>query len=219
MAEVEEEPIRVVLCDDQISFLAGFAMVLQAGCEGVEVVGKASSATEAEDAVQSADPDIVLMDLYMPSVDGIEATRRITSQFPSVKVIVLTASDDPYDAYEALKAGALGYVSKTREPEHICRLIRWIHDGNFSIPAGLAGSFVRELASNSGASLTTVETEILSSIGKGLTDREIAMRTNLSLRTVRRRVADIYRKLHLTDRIQAALYANRRSQKGTTPTG
>jgi len=200
-------PIAVIVCDDHPVFARGLAAMLEQEDEEIEVVAVVNSGDEARQRTLELVPDIVLMDIRMPGVDGIEATRQIHAASPSTKVLVITASDDLVDLYRSLRAGASGYVVKDADGAEIARAVRAVSSGHLVIPSGLAAHFVHDLEGVDPTMLNDVEREVLAGIGRGETNREMASRLNLSERTLRRRVEDIYAKLHLTDRLAAALYA------------
>lgn len=210
--------IAVVLCDDHPTFARGLALLLEGEAAELEVVGIATTAEEAEQLVREVLPDLVLMDVRMPDVDGIEATRRIRAASPSTKVVMLTASDEPVDLYRALRSGASGWVDKGADADEIVAAVRSVCGGQLVIPAGMAGNVIADLEAADPNVLSEVEQEILGGIGRGETNRDMAARLFLSERTVRRRVEDIYSKLHLADRLHAAVYANQRGFGGTRAT-
>lgn len=202
------------MCDDQPTFAAGLAMILNAECLDLNVVGIACNAEEVERLTLTLYPDVVVIDIFMPRTNGIEATRRLKALSPTTKIVILTVSDEPHDLYEALLAGASGYAMKDRLPSQIGQLIRSVNEGNLTVPSHLAEMMLDHLQSLPGATLNDIDRRVLAGIGEGRTDQEMADRLHLSLRTLRRRVADIYQKLHLRDRRQAALYAVKRGLGG-----
>jgi NarL family two-component system response regulator LiaR len=211
----KHDTVTVIICDDHPAFAQGLARVLEAECEELSVVGVATSGEEAQRLVQQLLPELVVMDIYMPELSGIEATREICALSPSTKVVMLTASDSGDDLYEALRAGALGYVTKDTQASEITDVLMSVHRNNYSFPAALADQLLEDLEkADATLHLDDEEREILGAIGRGATNREIATQMNLSERTVRRRLHNIYDKLHLADRIEAAIYA---SQHGLAP--
>ncbi|MGH2757895.1 MAG: response regulator transcription factor [Actinomycetota bacterium] len=204
------ENIAVVLCDDQPAVAQGLARVLEAERDDLTVVGIATDADQAEAMVKDTLPDVVVMDIYMPRVDGIEATRRIRASSPTTQVVVLTVSDREEDLYRAIKAGALAYVTKDKDPSLIAEAIISVFHGNYSLPAHLAGRMLQDI-DEMGAShfLNDDERTILAEIAAGHTDRQIAERLHVSERTIRRRIRNIYEKFHLADRVEAAVFAAR----------
>jgi two-component system, NarL family, response regulator LiaR len=206
--------IAVMLCDDHPAFARGLAKLLETEAPDLEVVGVATSAEEIEQLVRESLPDVVLMDIRMPGTDGIEATRRIRRGSPTTKVVMLTVSDEQADLYEALRAGASGYVRKDDDVAQIVNVARAVQRGHLAIPADLVGDVLHDLEHVDAGCLSDAERDILAGIGRGETNRDLASRLHLSERTVRRRVEDIYSKLHLADRLQAAVYANQRGLGG-----
>ncbi len=206
-------PITVIVCDDHPVFARGLAVMLEHEDDEIQVVGVTTTAEDAEQKALDLMPDVVLMDIRMPGTDGIEGSRRVQAASPTTKVLVLTASDEQADLYKALKAGACGYVVKDAEAADIARAVRSVWAGNLVIPSDLAASFVTDLEAADPTWLSDMEREVLVGIGRGETNREMATRLHMSERTLRRRVEDIYAKLHLSDRIEAAVYA---AQQGMT---
>jgi DNA-binding NarL/FixJ family response regulator len=199
--------IGVIICDDHPAFARGLAALLRDEASDFDPVGVAFDADEAERLAGEGPPDVVLMDIRLPGVDGVEATRRIRAISPSTKVVMLTASDEQADLYKALRAGASGYLLKESDVDEIITAIRSVMRGHLVIPAHLVRDIVIDLEAQDPKALSDVEREILSAIARGLTNKEIAARLHVSERTVKRRVEDVYAKLHLTDRLEAAVYA------------
>ena len=206
-------PIRVLITDDHAIVRKGLAMLL-ATERDMKVVGEAQDGQEAVEKAGPLKPDVVLMDLVMPRMDGIEATRKITEAHPEVKVLVLTsfAADDK--VFPAVKAGALGYLLKDSSPEDLVEAIRRVHRGEPSLEPDIARKVLQELsqpgkAKPTGDPLTERELEVLRLIAQGLSNKEIASRLFISEWTVRTHVSNVLSKLHLASRTQAALYALR----------
>jgi len=215
MSLTEGEKVSIVVCDDQPAVARGIAQILEAQRDEIEVVGVATSANEVEALVRETLPDVVVLDIYMPGTSGIEATRRIRSISPTTSIVILTVSDEEEDLYRAIKAGALGYVTKDRDAAAIAEVIMAVHHRNYALPAHLAGRMLSDLKkSDSIDDLGDEECTILREIAAGSTDQQIAHRLHLSERTIRRRVHNIYEKLHIADRIQAAIFA---AQRGLGP--
>lgn len=206
----ERVAIAVMVCDDHPTFARGLAKLLDDETADVDVVGVATSVEEVERLVREALPDVVLMDIRMPGIDGVEGTRRVRAASPTTKVVMLTASDEQSDLYKALRAGAAGYVSKQNDVAEILNAVRAVCRGNLVIPVHLVGEVLHDLERADPSALSDTERDILACIARGETNREIGHRLTVSERTVRRRVEDIYSKLHLTDRIEAAVYAAQR---------
>jgi NarL family two-component system response regulator LiaR len=204
---LEPERISVLICDDQPVFARALAHLLESECEDFKVLGIASDGAEAERLVKELFPDIVLMDIYMPGQNGIETTRRIHGHTPSTKIVMLTASDEEADLYAALRAGACGYMTKDKDVAELTTVIRSVAGGYLVVPCFLAGRMLDDLAQSDPSGLSDTEREILNGISRGETNKHIAARLHLSERTLRRRLQDIYSKLHLADRLEAAVFA------------
>ena len=210
------EPIRVLLVDDHILFRKGLISLL-AAAEGIDAIGECGDGAEAVERVRELMPDIVLMDIRMPGMNGIEATRRITEQVPHVKVVVLTVSDEDQDLFEAIKAGARGYLLKNLEPEDLRRLIRAVAAGEAALSPAMAARILDEYSAaarqpqrvSPHGVLTQREEEILALLVEGLGNKEIAHRLCISESTVRNHLHNILYKLHLDNRVQLAIYAYR----------
>ncbi len=206
-------PIRVLIADDHAIVRTGIRALL--GTEpDIQVVGEARNGAEVIALAQSLCPDVVLMDLVMPKLDGIEATRQIAQQMPGVRVLVLTsfAADDK--VFPAIKAGALGYLLKDSEPEVLVEAIRQVHQGESSLDPSIARKLLLELAQPPRRELTTDpltarELEVLRLVAQGKNNREIAAQLCVTEMTVRTHVSNVLSKLHLASRTQAALYALR----------
>jgi NarL family two-component system response regulator LiaR len=205
--------IRVLIADDHAIVRKGIrALLSELG--GFEVVGEAENGQEAVLCALETRPDVILMDLLMPGVDGIEATRQITSRQPQIHVLVLTSFAADNKVFPAIKAGALGYLLKDSSPDELVRAIRQVHRGEPSLHPTIARKLLQEIArpverQPAPESLTEREMSVLLLIAQGLSNQEIADRISVSESTVRAHVSRILGKLHLTNRTQAALYAVR----------
>jgi NarL family two-component system response regulator LiaR len=205
--------IRVLVADDHAIVRRGISSLLATeSC--LEVVGEAQDGQEALDKALRARPDVVLMDLVMPGMDGVEAIRRITSSLPAVRILVLTsfASDDK--VFAAIRAGALGYLLKDSGPEELVAAIQQVHSGQSSIHPTIARKLLRELCHGSDHAcrtepLTERELDVLRLVARGQSNRDISDRLAISEATVRTHVSNILAKLNLGSRTQAALYALR----------
>jgi NarL family two-component system response regulator LiaR len=205
--------IRLLIVDDHTIVRKGIK-VLVATEKDMQVVGEAENGAEAVEKAASLKPDVILMDLVMPGMDGIEATGRITAQQPEARILVLTsfAADDK--VFPAVKAGALGYLLKDSSPAQLLEAIRQVHRGEPSLEPAIARKVLQEL-SNPGQGkptaepLTQRELEVLRLISQGLSNKEIAAKIFVAEWTVRTHVSNILSKLHLASRTQAALYALR----------
>jgi DNA-binding NarL/FixJ family response regulator len=206
--------IRILIADDHALVRGGFAMILRTESD-LQVVGEAGDGAEAVSAAARLAPDVVLMDVRMPRLDGIEATRRILAANPSVRVLVLTIFDQDDYVFEALAAGASGFLLKDIEPQELARAVRIIAGGDAllapSVTRRLVGELVRQrprlAATRRLADLTERETDVLREIARGLSNREIAGRFGVSETTVKTHVTHMLDKLELRDRVQAVIYA------------
>ena len=204
-------PIRVLLCDDHAIVRKGIGALL-ATQPDIEVVGEACNGVEAVAQAKQLQPDVILMDLVMPQLDGIGATQQITAQQPNAHILVLTsfAADDK--VFPAIKAGALGYLLKDSGPTQLLQAIRQVARGEPSLEPTIARKVLNELhhppqAPPTRDPLTARELEVLKLVSQGLSNREIAERLVITERTVCTHVSNILTKLHLASRTQAALYA------------
>jgi two-component system, NarL family, response regulator LiaR len=204
-------PIRVLICDDHAIVRSGLIALL-ATRPGIEVVGEAGDGAEAVTQAAALNPDVILMDLVMPELDGIEATRQITTRQPAAHILVLTsfAADDK--VFPAIKAGALGYLLKGSGPDELVQAIYRVAAGDPSLEPVIARKVLMELnhppkAPLTPDPLTEREVVVLRLISQGMSNREIAERLVITERTVCTHVSNILDKLHLASRTQAALYA------------
>jgi len=208
-----ESCIRVLIADDHAIVRKGIrALLSEAG--GFEVVGEADNGQEAVLRAEESSPDVILMDLLMPGMDGIEATRQITSRRPGAHVLVLTSFAADNKVFPAIKAGASGYLLKDSSPDELVRAIRQVHRGEPSLHPTIARKLLQEVAhpaelQPAPEALTAREMMVLRLIAQGLSNQEIADRLVVSEPTVRAHVSRILGKLHLASRTQAALYAVR----------
>ncbi len=205
--------MRVIICDDQAIVRDGLAMLL--GLErDIEVVGLAEDGARAVDLAAEKKPDLALMDLKMPGVNGIEATRRIRARFPDIKVLVLTTYDDDEWVMDALRAGAAGYLLKDTPRADVVRAVRGTVEGKTYLDPAVAGKMLEQAVSRQTrpsslitAKLTEREIEVLRLVARGLSNADIAGRLYLSEGTVRNYVSAILTKLEVQDRTQAAVLA------------
>jgi NarL family two-component system response regulator LiaR len=205
--------IRVLIVDDHTIVRKGISALL-AEIEGFEVVGEAGDGQAAVAQAESLHPDVILMDLAMPKMDGIEAIRQIKARQPESHILVMTsfAADDK--VFPAIKAGALGYLLKESAPEDLVQAIRQIHRGESSLHPAIARKVLQEISQPADRPptpnpLTEREAEVLRLVAQGLSNQDIARKLNISDPTVRTNVSNILGKLQLATRIQAALYALR----------
>lgn len=206
-------PIRVLIADDHTIVRKGISALLATEPD-IQVVGEAKDGVEALALAQSLNPDVVLMDLVMPRLDGIEATRQIALKQPGARILVLTsfAADDK--VFPAIKAGALGYLLKDSDPEMLVEAIRRVYNGESSLEPSIARKVLMELAQppRTGLTpepLTARELDVLRFVAQGKNNKEIAGALFITDTTVRTHVSNILGKLHLASRTQAALYALR----------
>lgn len=208
------EMIRVYITDDHQIVRRGIRQLLSTEA-GIEVVGEASNGKEAVAEVDKLKPDIVLMDLVMPVMDGIEAIRQIKAGHPSIQILVLTSFATDDKVFPAIKAGALGYLIKDTSPDELINAIRQVHKGEPTLHSSIAQKLLKEIShtsSNEAVSpdpLTDREVEVLKLIARGLSNQEIAETLVVSVATVYTHVSRVLDKLHLASRTQAALYALR----------
>jgi DNA-binding NarL/FixJ family response regulator len=200
--------IRVLVADDHGVVREGLRSFL-ALQDDIEVVGEAVDGEEAIEAVRRLSPDVALMDLVMPRMDGIEAIRHIRDESPRTRVIVLTSFVDEDKMLPAVRAGAAGYLLKDVEPQELVTAIRTVHGGAALLHPAVVAELVREAGSPRGDGLTEREREVLVLIARGRANKAIAFELGVSEKTVKTHVSNILGKLGLTDRTQAALYAVR----------
>lgn len=214
----DTDVIRVMICDDHALFRRGLVMVLESE-SGITIVAEAEDGQEAvARAIESA-PDVVLMDVRMPQMSGIEATRKIADAVPSAKILMLTVSDEEEDLYEAIKAGATGYLLKEISIEEVANAVRAVVAGQSLISPSMASKLLTEFTSLSkradertsmpAPKLTDRELEVLRLVAQGKSNREIAGDLFISENTVKNHVRNILEKLHLHTRMEAVMYAVR----------
>ena len=205
---------RVVIADDQTLFRTGLARLLDEDPR-VEVIGQAVDGADAARQAAKLKPDVVLMDIKMPNVDGIEATRLVTEADPMVKVLILTTFEADNHVIQALKAGASGYVLKDSTAEAIVSSIVAVMSGERVMASAVANRVLEMLTGTTTPKefydgLTTREIEILKLLANGMANKQIAFRLKISEKTVRNHVSNTYEKLGIYDRSQAVLYAVRK---------
>jgi len=207
-------PIRIVVADDQALFRKALAGLLSQDPR-LEVIGQAGDGLTAVQLALELNPDVILMDIRMPGIDGIEATRRILAERPAVQILMLTSFETDRHILHSLQAGANAYVLKDAEPEVVISSIIRIHAGE-RVVSGTAANRVVDMLTGSGPTrayydnLTARELEILTLLASGLANKQIAYRIKISDKTVRNHISNIYEKLKLADRSQAVLYAVRK---------
>ena len=216
--EQGSERLRVLVCDDHALFRRGLEVVL--GMEDdLELVGEASDGVEVVAKAQELMPDVILMDVRMPKKSGIEAAAEIKEILPHVKILMLTISDEEADLYEAIKAGASGYLLKEIPIEEVADAIRSVWAGQSRISPSMASKLLTEFAAMSKATdekptmptpkLTDREMEVLRLVAQGMNNRDIAKALYISENTVKNHIRNILEKLHLHSRMEAVVYAVR----------
>ena len=207
--------IRVLLADDDDLMRAGLAELLSSG-PGIEIVGQAATGSEAVERTRQLHPDVVLMDVRMPDLDGIEATRVLTDTQPSVKVLILTTFEQDDYIFGALRAGASGFLLKRTRPEELIAAVHTIARGDSLLSPSVTRRVVERMAHQPTpdlpdntrlAELTPREREVLELIARGLSNREIASELIVEESTIRSHVKRILMKLHRRDRVQLVIYA------------
>lgn len=207
--------MKVVICDDQAIIRDGLAMLLMLE-KDIEIAGQASDGAEAVELVARHLPDMVLMDLKMPGMNGIEATRQIRTRYPAVKVLVLTTYDDDEWVFDAIRAGAAGYLLKDTPRADLVKAVRGTVEGKTFVDPAVAGKMLGQLASQQTQPQSVItkdlserEVDVLRLIARGYTNAEIAADLHLSEGTVRNHVSAVLAKLGVADRTQAAVIAIR----------
>lgn len=223
----ELQEIRLVLADDHAVVRSGTRELLEQQPD-FNIVGEASNGEEAVRLVGELMPDVVVMDVRMPKMSGVEATREIKSTYPTVRILVLTAHDDDEYVFALLQAGANGYLLKTAEIEELVRAIRAVAAGQTALAPEVTGKVVAQFAS--GKSLPDMQTEtqetydgltereldILRLVGKGLSNKQIGKQLYISDRTVQAHLSNIFSKLNVSSRTEAVMYAVRKGWINTT---
>ena len=209
------DPVRVLIADDQV-LLRGSLRVLLETTPGFEVAGEAGDGAEAVELASRTKPDVVLMDVRMPEMDGIEATRRVCSGTPSVRVLILTTFDLDAYVYAALRAGASGFLLKDTRPADLVSAIRVIASGEALLAPTVTRRLIAEFANRPETArppsreldvLTTREREVLTLIAQGLSNAELADHLQLSVATVKTHIGNLLAKLHARDRAQLVIVA------------
>ncbi|KJE23748.1 two component transcriptional regulator, LuxR family [Frankia torreyi] len=214
----EANPIRVLIVDDHALFRRGLEMVLGQEVD-IEVVGEAADGSEAVTMAKEMAPDIVLMDVRMPRRGGIDATSAIKEAVPSAKIVMLTISDEEADLYDAIKAGAMGYLLKEISIDEVAADIRAVYGGQSLISPSMASKLLSEFAAMiknkddrpqlPTPRLTDREMEVLRLVAKGMNNRDIAKQLYISENTVKNHIRNILEKLQLHSRMEAVVYAVR----------
>jgi NarL family two-component system response regulator LiaR len=207
------ESIHILIADDHAIVREGLRALIDAKPD-MEIAGEAADGIEAVLKTRSLQPDVILLDLVMPRMDGIEAIREIKQENPNARILVITSFAEDERVFPAIKAGALGYLLKDSSPQELLHAIRDVYQGRSSLHPTIALKLIRELSRPSDLPpteepLTEREVEVLRLVAQGLTNQEIAEKLVISERTVGTHVSNILEKLHLANRTQAALYALR----------
>jgi two-component system, NarL family, response regulator LiaR len=212
--------LRVLICDDQDVVREGLQAILRTAA-GLEVVGTARDGAEALELIPSTKPDVVLMDLKMPGMNGIQATREIRTRYPEIRVLVLTTYDADEWVFDAVRSGAAGYLLKDTPREQLIEAIKGTAAGKTHVDPNVAGKLFSQVAQSPAAtesavadSLSEREREVLGLLAHGLSNADIAARLYLSEGTIRNYVSSIFTKLGVTDRTQAAVLALRHGLGG-----
>jgi DNA-binding NarL/FixJ family response regulator len=212
-----DAPIRVLLADPHALFRRGVRLVLEDEAD-IEVVGESDDGLDAVDRIVELVPDVVLMDVRMPGVSGIEATRRVRALVPSVKVAILTVSESDDDLFAAVRAGATGYLLKEVSIEELADAVRAVARGHSLISPSMASRLLAEFnmlsrrveeQQGTAPRLSERELEVLRLVARGLSNRDIAAELVIAENTVKNHVRNILEKLHLRSRMEAAMYAVR----------
>ena len=216
----QSEDVRVLVADDHVLYRRGLITELD-DADHLEVVAEAGSGEEAVESASALTPDVILMDVRMPGIGGIEATRRLVELIPSTRVLMLSVSDDDEDLFEAVKAGAVGYLLKETSIVDVAEAVRRVAAGHSFVSPQLAGKLLVAFADISRwlepcerqdrnpAPLTSREVEVLQSMAEGADNCSIGAAVGLSEHSVRNHVRNILEKLHLHSRTEAVLYAAR----------
>lgn len=208
-----EGPVKLLLVDDHPIVRSGLRMLFLAE-PGMQIVGEAGSGQEAVEAVGRLQPDVVIMDVSMPGMNGIEATRRIKAAHPGTAVLALTMYEDEQYFFEMLNAGASGYIPKRAAPDDLVSAIKVVAEGNVFLYSTLARFLMRDMAEKAATEpeegeevLTAREREVLTCIAEGMTNREIAESLVISIKTVERHRENIMAKLDMHNRVELVKYA------------
>lgn len=204
---MENRPIRLIIADDHAIFRDGLRRLLATQPDFL-VIGEASDGKEAISLTQSMKPDVLLLDLAMPRVPGMEVLRELSRQEMPVRTILLTAAIQPFAVTSALQLGARGIVLKASPPEMLLKSIRSVYEGQFWVGSEPVSSWAKPGQSTSGFGLTSREIEIISAIKKGSSNREIAGQLAISEETVKRHLSNIYGKLGVSSRLELAVLAS-----------
>jgi DNA-binding NarL/FixJ family response regulator len=217
------KPINVLVVDDHALFRQGLINLLRDFKE-IRVIGEAANAAEALSATRQLHPDLVLMDIRMPGLAAFIATRQVKRELPTTKIVILTASEEEKDLFEAIKAGAEGYILKDTRIEDLVRMLTGVSCGEAPISGVMAAKMLNEFArqargesdESDSDGLTEREREVLALVARGASNLEISQQLHISENTVKKHLRSILDKLHLENRVQAAIYALRADLIGGT---
>ncbi|MFN2195108.1 MAG: response regulator [Anaerolineales bacterium] len=205
-----DQKIRLLLVDDHTVVRLGLATLLSASKYHIKVIGEAGDGQAAVELAHTLNPDVILMDLFMPGMNGIEAIRQIRRENQQVRILVLTSSGDEEQVLQALRSGANGYLMKDASPDELVNALHSVYYGQLAIPHDLAQKVILHDAGPAPEPevdpLTDREREVIGCIGRGLSNKQIAAELNIGTTTVRTHVSNILRKLKLENRTQIALY-------------
>lgn len=209
------ETIRVAIADDQQLFSGGLVRIISVQPD-IEVVGEAHDGEEAVELCLETEPDVVLMDISMPVMDGVSATRKIREILPRTRILILTVHTDDGHVFQGIKAGAQGYLLKDCTPDDLTRAIRSVYAGDTIMAQDIAQKMlttfegIRDEDAEITPHLTERELEVIKALAQGMSNKQIAQSLHISEKTVRNHASNIYKKLHIYDRTQAVIYAVRR---------
>lgn len=211
-----DQPIRVIIADDHALFRQALKTVLDDEPD-LELVAEANDGEEAVRLAEELAPDVVLMDVRMPKVAGIDAARQLKESLPSTKIVMLTVSDEEEDLFDAIKAGASGYLLKEINPDEVARAVRQVEEGQSLLSPSMASKLLSEFQTMTKRAeerpyhprLTEREMEVLRHVAQGMTNREIGKELHISENTVKNHIRNILEKLHLNSRMEAVIYAVR----------
>lgn len=215
MSVTLSETIRVAIADDQQLFSGGLVRIIGVH-QDMEVVGEAHTGAEAVELCLETEPDVVLMDISMPVMDGVSATRKIREVLPRTRILILTVHTDDGHVFQGIKAGAQGYLLKDCTPEDLARAIRTVYAGDTIMAQDIAQKMlttfegIRNEDAEITPHLTERELEVIKALAQGMSNKQIAQSLHISEKTVRNHASNIYKKLHIYDRTQAVIYAVRR---------
>ncbi len=207
---------RIIIADDHPMFREGVVHSLE-GVQDFEILGQVSTGEEAYELIKEELPDVILLDITMAGEGGIAATKRIAANYPVIKIIILTASEDDDDLVRAMKAGASGYIVKGIAAKELVNAVRAVAGGGTYISPTMANSLLQDLRKPQSldplSELSEREHQILELVAKGMTNRDIGNQLHLTEKTIKHYMTNILEKLHVTSRVQAALIAQKKSRE------